>query len=283
MNCSDVLAVVVAFEGEGKIVNTVKKLKECGLKILIVDNGSGQATQEILKNLDCGEVKVKYLRENFGIGYALNVGVRYATDNGFKWILTMDQDSLVKWDLMSAYGGFIKANPSVNSIVPSIVINGESTNYLTPKEVEYAITSGHLLKVELFEKIGFYNEKLFIDGVDFDFCLRLRRAGERTYIVPQAIIFHELGTPHNKKGFLAKWYANHSPVRRYYIFRNYYYLMRLYAFIFPKFAIKFSISHFMLLMGIIKYEENCMENLRYILKGSIDAFFSRYGKYEVSK
>jgi GT2 family glycosyltransferase len=55
------------------------------------------------------------------------------------------------------------------------------------------ITSGNLLKVSAFERIGGFREDLFIDSVDFDFCLRLKKSGYRIMRCNQAILYHSLG------------------------------------------------------------------------------------------
>ena len=37
-------------------------------------------------------------KENLGIATALNIGVRKALENGYEWILTMDQDPEVDYN-----------------------------------------------------------------------------------------------------------------------------------------------------------------------------------------
>ena len=48
-----------------------------------------------------------------------------------------------------------------------------------------------LVKKEVFEKIGFFDEKYFLYLEDMDFCVRTLKAGFKILFEPKAIIWHK--------------------------------------------------------------------------------------------
>jgi hypothetical protein len=51
-----------------------------------------------------------------------------------------------------------------------------------------------LVPREIFEKIGFFDERFFAYYEDMDFCLRIHRAGYRLVLVPNAKLWHKVAT-----------------------------------------------------------------------------------------
>ena len=279
MKAEDVLAVVVSYDGLGKTKQSVEALRGQVGYILIVDNGSDVESLAVLDSLEReAGVSVTRLGVNCGIGYALNLGVQRAREMGYAWLLTMDQDSMVDPSMVSAYRAEIERNPGRVSLAPNAVVNGRARP-VKSGVVGYAITSGNLVRVSVFEEIGLYDEGLFIDCVDFDFCLRLRQAGHSVWRVGNALMQHQLGDERAVPGFLKKFYALHSPLRRYYMHRNFMYLGERYLFRFPVFVLKLAMVTIveMLLVGF--YDPRPMESYRAAIRGVRDYFARRNGIY----
>lgn len=274
-----VAAIIVSFNGGEKIISSINALEKVVDLIIIVDNGSNDESLKIIKAISSSAIKVIELDENMGIGCALNFGVKFAIKEKFHWVITMDQDSIVDKNIIKSYEKFISENENAKILTPNISLNNGGIYSEVDKEVEMAITSGNLVRLDIFDKIGFYNEILFIDSVDIEFCLRLKQHGERIFFVKDAFINHELGCPHDKNGFFSKFYSKHSPLRRYYIYRNYFYILNVYFFKFPFFVIKFTISHFILFLTIVLYERNWIENFKFIFKGLLHGLLGKFGKY----
>jgi rhamnosyltransferase len=280
MNQNEIIAVVVSFNGGLKTIAAVKKLSNLLPRVLVVDNGSFREDIELIVALENDNIVLIELGNNYGIGYALNIGVEYAVRNGYKWLVTMDQDSIVDDDFIWSFIKFQRENQAVISMVPNIKLNINDKYRSKNEEVEYAITSGHVVSVSIFDRVGYYNESLFIDGVDFDFCLRLGQHKIKTYCVFEAQMKHELGVPHKKKSLIARFYSDHSPLRRYYIYRNFVYLVRQYWSTNPVFIVKFLVAHIMLFLAIILYEKKIKASVKAIYYGLCDGLRGRYGKSE---
>ncbi|WP_292459943.1 glycosyltransferase family 2 protein [Methanothermococcus sp.] len=90
MDKNDIYVVVPAYNEEGMIGNTLKKLKDEGYKnIIVVDDGSRDNTYNIAK--EEGVIVCKHII-NRGLGGALGTGLKCALEYNPKVIITFDAD-----------------------------------------------------------------------------------------------------------------------------------------------------------------------------------------------
>ena len=61
------------------------------------------------------------------------------------------------------------------------------------------ITSGSLINTSIFSEIGGYNEKLFIDEVDHEYCYRIKMLGYSVLQLENILLNHTLGRQHPVK------------------------------------------------------------------------------------
>lgn len=286
MGNTEIFAIIVCYNGSNDLLKTVDALHRKVGHVHIVDNGSAAPTLEVLMSL--GERKgfsITYLTENKGIGFALNVGVKKAKAMGYKWMLTMDQDSVADSSMTLEFCRVINLDNTLCCLAPSISVFGEASNFNRKRNknytLDYAITSGNLVKLSIFESIGLYNEKLFIDCVDFDFSLRVRQAGYKIHLVPDAKLYHQLGEEHKVPKIFSWFYTLHSPLRRYYMYRNWGYMMQHFFLKFPVLILKSTIIHILLLTVIPFYDKGPGESLKFICFGVRDYFKNQYGPLKI--
>lgn len=288
-----ICAVIVTYNCGENFLNTFKSVENQVDKIVIVDNGSTENTIRMLNKLKSEKkAEVILCGDNLGIAAALNKGVKYALENGFEWIITLDHDSNLKEDmvdrLLQAYYSLDNDNQKkVLSLLPRYIelgLNVEEQLNKEQEEIKYVdggITSGNLVNRKAFEKVGLFDEKLFIDFVDYDFCFRIKEKGFEIVEVRDAILFHRIGETKGGRFFFKKVSAtNHSPIRRYYITRNRMYCWRKYNNIVPE-EIKFdkgcAIKE---TVKILLYEEKKFTKMKMILKGIKDSKNNSFGKYK---
>jgi rhamnosyltransferase len=224
-----VCAIIVTYNPSPDVLRNIAILRPQVSSVLVIDNGSSEHHLAMLRGgrFECGFELIEN-GANLGIGAALNIGIREARARGYSWVALFDQDSRVEDGFIdSMLTAFEKApNPSQVGIVCPIYVD-TSTGVAFPiqrsksGEILSAMTSGSLIPIQRFDLIGTFNERLFIDYVDIEYCVRSRRAGYRILQSPRAILHHSLGriTRHR---LLGRWFAstNHSVARRYYIARN---------------------------------------------------------------
>ena len=80
------------------------------------------------------------------------------------------------------------------------------------------MSSGTLIKLKDLPIVGFMNDDLFLDWVDFEWCWRLLRYNKYIAGIPEIFAMHYLGS--SKIKFLSKIYHTHSLLRYCYIVRN---------------------------------------------------------------
>lgn len=277
MTAQEIVAVVVSYNGGSETARAVEVLAESVGYVHVVDNNSAPGSRAALAQLDeRPNVSVEYLPENMGIAHALNRGVARAVALGKSWILTMDQDSSPDRDMIGAYCSAVSSDPGIRSMSPVISDRGK-TRRVARQILSYAITSGNLVHMDVYRKVGGYCEELFIDGVDFDFSLRVRQAGFQIHLIPEARLYHRLGDK-KPEGILIDWYTRHSPIRRYYMFRNLVYLLRWHGLRFPVFAAKALVAHAMLLLLILRHDPRPRTSYRFAARGFRDALRGRTGR-----
>lgn len=178
--------------------------------------------------------KVKYisLDGNKGIAKALKDATEIAKKDGYDFLLSMDQDSKFPTEDFKYVKEYLENNDisklgiiSVN--FPYSTYSSDHDNKIDVIKVRDTITSGSFLNLVNYDKIEGYNEDLFIDFVDNDICYQFIENGYDILVMPNIALNHKIGELKEVK-FL--WYkrklATHSPLRYYYIYRNYNYFKK---------------------------------------------------------
>ena len=234
-----VAAIIVSYNPDSNLFDSINLLLNQVEKVIIVDNRSKEKYVKYIKSINEDKIEIILNKENLWIATALNIGVRKALENGYEWILTMDQDSKASPDMVkkmfNVYNSINREErKDILSIFPNFVDERiqsieENSNMNSYEYVDADITSGNLLRKEVFEKVGFFDDSLFIDLVDTDFCMRLNEKGIKMIKIRDAVLYHSLGESKTIKGILGSFNtSNHSALRRYYMTRNRFYIWEKY-------------------------------------------------------
>ena len=295
---NSVSAVIITYNVENDFKNRINKLKGKVNEIIVVDNGSKAETISMLKELE-KEITIIYLEKNKGIAYALNTGIKYSIEKGYDWILTLDHDSIVTDNMINnmlkCYESFEEElKEKVAMLVPvhveekehenNHVINNEEVSSKSYTEVLTEITSGALTKASIYKSVGLYDEKLFIDLVDHDYCLSLNKKGFKVIQVNSAILIHNLGESVKKSILGLKMIpTNHSPLRRYYMSRNRHYIWNKYKKDFPGWVLTDKRRFITENLKIVLFEDNKIEKFKYIREGIRDYKNNIFGEFKNNK
>lgn len=200
--------------------------------IVYVDNNSSTRTFFELLNGDSNHFI--FNKKNLGLAKAQNQGIDEARKNGADFVLLFDQDSVPPAGfvdgLMKCYHENIETNrialvgPAIRNMVTDskvdnkgVVFRGLSIKRLKvdkATEVSYCIASGSLIPLSVLDDVGVMEEKLFIDGLDLEWCLRAKSKGYKIYQTNNTYLDHCLGDGSTDR------IKSHSPIREYYIMRN---------------------------------------------------------------
>lgn len=292
-----VCAVVVTYHPGGEVVENLRAIaEECG-KIFVVDNGSAEEICASLAALP--GIEMLRLGENLGVATALNRGLAKAVAAGFGWVITFDQDSkpvsgLVA-GLLAAHGRhphaavigscieeagmtdspfrWLRRHSGWPVFFQRVACNGQDLPAVT-----FVVSSGSLIELEVWRQLGGFDEELFIDYVDTDFCLRVLRAGRGVAVAAGARLRHQLGArlPGN---FFGKDFRpmHHAAFRHYYQSRNRVRMWRRHALSVPHWAL-FDLSFACLtFFRVVIFESSKWRKFKAMLLGTWDGVSGRTG------
>jgi rhamnosyltransferase len=255
--------------------------------LCFIDNNS-QNKSDVKKLLSkFHNVSLIELKENKGIAFALNRIVDFAENNSCEWVLTLDQDSICSCDLISEYKKYFTYGSNIAMFTPKIVDlnedDGLSVDYYGDCEyVKRCITSAALLNVKASRDVGNFDDRMFIDYVDFDLCQNLLNHNYKILRVNTAKLTHEVGSAKKitifkhigkllgiKKLQRTLYTYNHTPLRTYYYARNTFYYIAKYED-----TIDVSLEKKVFLRWLILkilFEKNKIAKLKATIKGISDS------------
>jgi GT2 family glycosyltransferase len=193
------------------------RTQEMELETLVVDNGSEDGTLAFLEREGVPHVS---LPENRGFAAAVNLG---AARVSAAMILVLNADTVLEPDAVQAMVDALAADPTLGGVQPRILQleegreqrvsealvysvgqrlsrdgrafeqgAGEEQGAATahPREVFGVCGAACLLRRELFEALGGYDERYFAFYEDVDLNVRARIGGWRFAYVPEAVVWH---------------------------------------------------------------------------------------------
>lgn len=224
---SSILAVIVSYHPNEDINKNVKALLLQVAHIVIVDNETSEQSKRVLAAFSESEISFIFNTENKGVGEGFNQGIRWGLEKHYDYFLLMDQDSCPQPGMAKKLLEVAQFYLENNQLV---LVGPQHEDYERKIRMEGAegvesvpllISSGSLLSRKLISEIGLYDERLFIDHVDHDYCLRIAQKKGLCLKVNSAILLHKFGQA-QVRSFLGKTFflQEYSPFRRYHMMRN---------------------------------------------------------------
>jgi rhamnosyltransferase len=306
MSHKRVAAYITAYEDSQALNHCIKALQSQTYpieKILIVDN----SRSPILLNSasQAKNLVIITCPENIGLSGGLKLGLEWATGQSYDFLWTFDQDSVPKPDclatLIEQFGYLTQAGNRVGIIAPLPIdsnVKIELPGFVFDRyrfipsphqkehiyECDVVITSGSLVEIAAAKDAELPNQDLFIDGVDWDYCLKLKQKGYQIFLVRNAVIQHRFSNlrmtifPLTGKEIMINHY---SPLRHYYISRNHTYItLRLCNLMNLPFAVSDRLHRILRTVIKIWFYESDQKLLKSwaCLLGTYDGFVGRLGK-----
>jgi rhamnosyltransferase len=271
----DVAAVVVLYRPEADTVFNLSEYASDFGHVWAIDNSEEPDARVVAAISAIPTVECVPMHRNSGLGTALNAGVARARDAGFAWVVTLDQDSSpaarMLFELSRCACSCLETR-ELGLVSPVLKLeNGpEETGYDGCREVLTTITSGSLVSVAAWEKVAGFDEGLFIDQVDHDFCLRLHSAGLAVLECGSAVLAHRMGEMRQRRLLGPVYVSNHSALRRYYITRNRFAVSQRFRAEFPGFRAREMSAQRNELMKVVLLEDHKVAKLLMSWRGYRD-------------
>lgn len=194
-----IIAGIVLYNAEtNRLFREIESVLSQVDMVCLCDNGSTNISLIEKKIISLDKVVLLKNRSNLGIGTASNQICSYAEKNGFDWVLMLDHDTICPSNLVSTYVKYI-GDPMLGMLCPNVVDSDLVQNVYNSKnesETEYVnrcIQSAIFIRVSAWKKCGGFNEWMFIDFVDFDFCKRMEINGYKILRCCSVTVDHQLG------------------------------------------------------------------------------------------
>lgn len=261
--------------------------------VVVFDNGStGVPAWPDLTDQEQSRIHLIPSRQNIGLAAALNRGIAFAQQQGATCALLLDHDSTPQPGMVDRLRAAVSAHPRpVAAVAPTIAYahpdircrwpqsNGARLRFRfvyaaklrAPAPVDLAISSGMLVDIGVWSRVGRFDEALFIDLVDTEFCLRARAHGYDILVAPDATLHHHLGDV-RKRSLLGvpMFPTHHHPMRHYYISRNRVVLTRRFALRYPNWFFYEMMSAVKLVTKVALFEPERARKLWNTIRGTWD-------------
>ena len=245
---------------------------------IIVDNSENNVVRKKIKKLSTElSTEVIQLDSNRGIAYAQNIGVHKAEKLGwFAFVLFLDQDSLLQKGMVDIYNKYYEKLKNQYKIAALGVSNTQNFNndYI---EVKQIISSGTFTPLAVFKEIGYFDEDLFIDFVEYDWCWRAKAKGYKIFSIRECkLLTHMHGD--GKVNILGTSMVKPSSIRLYYQYRNLLTLLKR-SYIPLKWKITMAVKMLVKIPIYIFLLKDNKNTIKYIFRGFRDSFLKKQGKY----
>lgn len=216
-------AIILNYNRVEDTINCVNSLRQAGLpskRIWVIDNGSEGENYYKLKFLLDGFCHIIRNKTNLGYAKGMNLGIRKISKSQVaKWFLIMNNDTKIDKSFFDELFTAVQENPLFDILGPVILSEDEPTRIwffggkLIPKtlitfqlhknkkyscqypsivSVDFISGCCMFIKSEVFNKIGYFNEKYFMYGEDVDFCWRALKSNMKLGVVTRALMWHKI-------------------------------------------------------------------------------------------
>jgi rhamnosyltransferase len=219
-----IFSVIVLYKPDLGVLKRISNLSKSSDYVYVVLNQIN-LFGELKLDITNGELIV--IGKNIGLAKAINIGLKKCFESlECDYIAIFDQDSeLCNSNSLREIVELMKCDKTDN-----LALIGHSTIDIKNKElkhrkndsnieVEDNLTSGSVISVSVLKKIGLMDEHLFIDYIDFEWCLRARYFGYKILSSKNHYLNHNLGDSFVNL-FGLKKPVHLSPIREFYIIRN---------------------------------------------------------------
>jgi len=186
------------------------------LKTILVDNASQDDTASAIKKI-FPQIKLIINQENRGFAAGVNQGLKLALkDKEMKFVLLLNNDTFLNKNFLKKLLEVIQKEKKIGLIAPALkhyqnnklfygmegyldlrkgLAKHRNVRVIKNKKIiEADFLSGCclLIRREVLEKIGLFDERFYLYLEDVDYCLRVRQAGYKAVLDPKIVIGHKV-------------------------------------------------------------------------------------------
>jgi hypothetical protein len=216
----------------GSIYNNFYDKNKLEIETIVIDNNSSDNTAAVIENfIKIFPYKIKFIRNNENLGFTkgCNQGIEKSTGD---YIMLLNPDTQILEDAINTLYSFLVKNEKTGAVAPQLLTRSKKVQYscrrfpgyrdlffqftllssLFPKsrifsrwkmkyfdhnetrEVEQPMAAALLMRKTLFEKKLLLDDSFYMFFNDIDICKQIYEMGYNIFYLPEAKIYHKIGT-----------------------------------------------------------------------------------------
>lgn len=216
-NYPKVSVIILTNNALGYIADCLESVQQSDYpdyEIIVVDNDSKDGTPELISE-KFPQVRLILSQKNLGCTGGNNLGFKYAKGEIFFFL---DDDTTIHPDLIKALVRELESSPKIGIVGPKIysmskpdkilfaggkIVWSKGDSYVlgrdltdkeldndSKKEVDFITGCALMIKREVMDKVGMFNNIYFAFYEDADLCQRAKKAGYQVIYVPFGGVWH---------------------------------------------------------------------------------------------
>ncbi len=214
-------AIIVTYQSDLAVLSEIVDIMAKQCHVIIADNSTDPSHSRLIEaSLRTENTTYIPMLGNCGIGAAQNRAISLAWESGANAVLLLDDDSIPPIDLIDQLCVSLY-ELGKDAVVGANAVNNDGREISNARHLpgdlpkcRDMMSSGSLITKDVFERVGPFDESLFIDGVDFDWGWRAHEAGIALHLCRATTLRHRLGIGH------VAGLRYPSPIRHYFQYRN---------------------------------------------------------------
>ena len=220
-----VSVIIVNYNGINVLPNCLNALTKTSypdFEVIIVDNGSNDASIEFLEHFKKqSKIRMTIIKNGYNLGFAEanNTGV---ASSSCKYVALLNNDTMVDENWLGILVNTLEDNPTIGAVQSLLLKNvgevdsigaamdvfGTASDIAVPisevgrlhgrAEIFSACAAAMLTRKALFEQVGGFDPKFFAYYEDVDLSWRIRLSGYKVFIDFDSIVYHLRGTTSKK-------------------------------------------------------------------------------------
>jgi len=286
--------IIVTYNSEKFIRNCIdsiqKKTKRTDYEIVVVDNNSRDNTAEIIYK-EFKNVRLIRNRKNVGFAVANNIAIERSKGD---LIMLLNPDTVLENDAIGVLSDFLSKNTDVGCAGSKLLyfdgtlqlscrrfpnfINVffgrrsilrhmfprnpvsrkfmlENMDYNCTQDVDWVMGAAMMMRRDMIEAVGSFDEQYFLFVEDTDLCYRIRESGKKVMYVPESVIRHYHGAS-VKEGFSRSQLQHNIGMykffKKYSIQKNKAFGFILYCTILLRLAVVFFVDQFFFIINLVR-------------------------------
>lgn len=214
-------------------LESIRQLEGGQFPVLFVDNGSEDNSSDIVKK-HFPSVHVLRLPSNLGFSGGTNKGLEWVCEKDYEFCLILNNDVMLDQAMVNEMLSVADNHENCAVVMPRIMFippkvktrgsrkniwsdggyyrkfpptiklkdNRRNINFEVPRTIEFAPGCALLIRCEVLEIVGSFDERFFLFYEDWDFSIRVREACFSIWCAPAATLFHKVSMSTMKKPYL---------------------------------------------------------------------------------